>query len=292
LQAKLKDLQSKLQITLPKIGASRAADVLVVPAGQMSIEDLSDATEDMMVMERILQTKLGTAPSTRSAGYTSGYGVYGNWMSMGLDARALQSVYLQGYGALFTMEVDYPLAPGPETQDETSEPENQSQEDPLWRQMQMEVLHSETAERRQAPSEEGPKYSAEKVEALRTNAVETLKHASNIRVLKSDDVVVVTITGIAPAHIESVTSALGSKDIIVAMNGTTQVYEGGLPENIALAVVPTALTLRAKVVDIKSYAAGDLNTEQFRDRVQILYHSQLGAGAARAVEPLFGGGSY
>ena len=48
---------------------------------------------------------------------------------------------------------------------------------------------------RKTESRPGPEYDAEKVELLKKNLVETLKHATNIQALKPDESVILTIRG-------------------------------------------------------------------------------------------------
>ena len=264
--------------------------VLVVPAAQMSMEDLATVTEDMTVMSRIFQTKLETAPSTgyrpsSYGGYGGGtYGGYGGGLVLPVQGtRTLQSLYLQGYGALFTMEVGYPLAPGPESDDETAEEETESDVDSVWQEARMELLNPGATQRRQPPSEKGPQYSAAKVEELEKNVIEALKHASNIRALQSGDVVVVTITGKAP----SVNSPVAVRDVVIVQDGI-EVLRGDIPGQLQ---TQTVMTIRANIADIKSYAGGTLTAEQFRERVQVLTYPKLSSTSLTPVrDPLFNTG--
>jgi hypothetical protein len=236
----------------------------------MSMEDLGAATEDLTVMSRIFQTKLETAPST---GYTSGFGTMGNYIGYGnamlfsQGTGILQSLYLQGYGALFTIDVDFPLAPGPQTTDEAAKDETQTDVDTVWQETRLEMLNPGAGERRQASGEEGPKYSAEKVETLKTNVIESLKHAANIRALQPGQVVVVTITGKAPP----VNSPVAVRNVVIVQDGI-EVLRGDVPGQLQ---TQTVMTIRANVADIKSYARGTLTAEQFRETVQVLTHPKL-----------------
>ncbi|MBN1362158.1 MAG: hypothetical protein JW993_16300 [Sedimentisphaerales bacterium] len=269
---------------MTKFGSSPsdAGSVLVVPAADIGVEDLAAATEDMTVMARIFQSKLGQA---RSSGVVlpDFAGLYGN-VFLGPSDRGAQSIYLQGFGALFTMRVDFPLAPGPDEPEETPQEQPKTDVDPVWVQAQQEIFDPGASERENDSGKEVIKYNAEQVEDLKTSLVTALKHAANIRVLAPAEVVVVTVTGApVPTTITQIETLRGSNDVLVVeKSGATKVYRGGLPAGLGTSAA-TVLTIRAKVADISAYAKGDSSLEQFRQKVQIISHPQLGAGAGRGV---------
>lgn len=290
----LRDLQALIGRSLRGSSGSSAGPVLIVPAAEMSLADLAAATEDMTVMARILRSALGQADAT-GGGYGVSYDAYGDIYDggrlffdagpgflMGRSARTGQSIYLQGYGALFTMKVGVPLSPGLEGEEPPKKAEP-NEVDPVWVQAHQEIYAPEQAERGKT-DEEGPAYSAEKVDSLKTALITALKHAANIRNMVPDEVVVLTITGRPVADkIESVRAVPGTSQIIVQTGGATRVYEGSLPEDIQTMSAPTVLTIRAKRSDIDAFAKGELNLNQFRQRVRILSHPDLGAEGASTV---------
>lgn len=285
VEAAIKDLEHKLRVGWPLAGAGASSAVLVVPSAEMSMKDLSAVTEDMIVMGRILQTKLEVEKYStgygggRYGGYGGGYGAMGDYIGYGSAAflsrgpRILQSLYLQGYGALFTMEVDYPLAPSPEAE-EATEKEDEAEVDTVWQETRMELINPGAGQRRRTSSEEWPKYDKDKVENLKTSVIEALKHASNIRALQSGDVVAVTITG-QTALFES---DVNIQDVVVAQDGT-DVFRGDIPAGTFQ--FKEVMTIRANAADIKAYANGTLSSDQFRQKVQILTYPQLGGPAGR-----------
>ncbi len=292
----LRDLQALIGRSLRGSSGNGAGSVLIVPAAEMSLEDLAAATEDMTVMARILRSALGQADATGGGGaYGVSYDAYGDIydggrlffdagpaLLMGRSARTGQSIYLQGYGALFTMKVGVPLSPGPEGEEPPKKAEP-NEVDPVWVQAHQEIYAPEQAERGKT-DEEGPEYSAEKVDSLKTALITALKHAANIRNMVPDEVVVLTVTGRPVAdQIESVRAVPGTNQIIVQSGGATRVYEGRLPDDIQTMSAPTVLTIRAKRSDIDAFAKDELNLNQFRQRVQILSHPDLGAEGASTV---------
>ena len=77
--------------------------------------------------------------------------------------------------------------------------------------------------------------------------------------------------------------AIPETDQFVVIDGknTARVYKGGLPSEIVISA-PTVLTIRAKKSDIDSFAKGDLDLEQFRQRVQMISYPYLGGVSQRA----------
>ena len=164
---------------------SGAGTVLVIPTSEMKAEDLAAITEDMTVMSRIIDSQLGKEESRRFM-FSGDF----LWQS----SRMAQNMYLQGYGALFLKKVDFPLSPGPAVQEEEQETKKEEGVDPVWEQTKKNIFEPQE-ERRRRPERDEEKYDAEKVENLKTNVIKALKHAANIRNLKSDESVIVTVTG-------------------------------------------------------------------------------------------------
>jgi len=111
----------------------------------------------------------------------------------GQDSRATEAIYLQGYGALFLMEVNIPLSPPAEGQKEQGE-ETEERVDPIWQRAQQEIFFPKSVSIAGGPGS-GEKYDAEKLEEFKTELIKTLKHATNIRNLKPDEWVILTVIG-------------------------------------------------------------------------------------------------
>lgn len=118
---------------LPSV-ATRADSqpVLVIPTAQMKPHDLLPIMEDMNVMSRIFDKQLAKANLTQSRRYYDLYyyprsnsSARSNWSLNTLfgrqDDRATEVIYLEGFGAIFLMEVDFPLTPPPEVEEETTQ---------------------------------------------------------------------------------------------------------------------------------------------------------------------------
>ncbi len=268
-------------------GSSRANSVIVIPNQEIKAEELLTISEDMNVMSRIFGNELNQARliSTRTnwmfTGVSYGSEFWGRGNSMP------QGMYLQGYGALFLMKVDFPLSAPPEVQEQQEEKVEKGEDvDQIWEQTRQQIYEpQETVRRRRGRAErEEVKYDPEKVENLKTTLIKALEHAANIRILKPDESVVLSITGSGISDkIVSVHELPGTGQTLVIKESegkkVTKVYTGGLPEDIELSS-PTVLVIRAKKSDIDTFAKGDLDLDKFRPRVAILSYPLLGAGTA------------
>jgi len=219
--------------------------VLVIPGKPMDPQAIDQAVEDLSIMSRILgKTVAGEDHAGNMAGFTVGTDLFiatpgHTTATPGLLFPAIgrpKPMYLGGYGALFFMQVDFPLLPPPQTPQE--QPAN-SQEDPVWADARRSVLEGEA--RLDPAHEEGETqepYSREQVEALRTALITMMKHATNIRALEPAEWVTIVVQGPAP------TAAAGR----------------------------SILTLRASKANVDQYAKGQLNQQQFEQRLQVSSH--------------------
>ncbi|MHC4425484.1 MAG: hypothetical protein ACYSYV_05235 [Planctomycetota bacterium] len=167
--------------------------VLVIPtAEEIEPQDLVTIIEDVTVMCRIFDKKL--AQSYLIPGHFGYRSRNSNRiiLTTGLsrDSGSTGAMYVQGYGSLFLTEVDFPLSPPPEAQKE-KEAEGEDA-DPLWAQTKQEIYAPDQTNRRKT-DDSTEEYDAEKVADLKRTLTSALKHAANVRGLKSDEWVNVTV---------------------------------------------------------------------------------------------------
>jgi len=252
---------------------SGASTVLVIPSSEMKAEDLATIVEDMTVMARIIDKQLGQE-QLRQPWF------FGDFM--GHSSRMTETMYLQGYGALFLKKVDFPLSPTQQVQEEEQQTKNEGA-DPVWDQMKKDIYEpQEDRKRREERPEE--KYDAEKVENLKTNIIKALKHASNIRGLKPDESVIATVTGGGSSYGDyrgggyggygsrgsySMTRP-GTGQVIVQNKDkkTMSIVTPALPSDLEVTSA-TVLIIRAKKSDIDTFSKGDMDFDKFRERVLI-----------------------
>ena len=187
----------------------------------------------------------------------------------------MQSMYLQGYGALFLMKVDFPLSPPPQAEQKQEEETKKEETDPVWQQMRSEMYEPQEAGRHKA-KEPQAEYDAEKVENLKTTLVRALKHAANIRSLKQDESVILAVAGSGESGGE--TAMVTTRGTIVVDGHPRIVQQGTAPRSSQ-----TVFVIRAKKSDIDSFAKDALDYEQFRQRTQLFSSPCLGVEAGRGV---------
>ena len=190
-------LTALTQLTRRTLEYGRGGRVLVIPtAEEIKPQDLVTIMEDMNVMARIFDKKLAQSYLVQRQSFSSR-------IRISRDSRSTGAMYVQGYGTLFLTKVDFPLSPPPEIPEEKKTEEST---DPIWDQTKQEIYMPEDvsrSRRRSGRSEEIPSYDAEKVDDLKRTLTRTLKHAANIRGLKPDEWVNVTVISSAALTIRA-----------------------------------------------------------------------------------------
>jgi hypothetical protein len=231
--------------------------VLVVPSRQMDAQSMAPLAEDLTIMSRIIGKNLGDGYLLPETSATDSLIINLTLPSQNIGPRLFfpptrrpKALYVGGYGALFFLQVDFPLVPPAEQAQQAGAGES----DPVWseaRRMLYEPPRAGLADNA-TPTES---YSEEKVALLRSRLVEILKHATNIRTLDPNDSVTIVVRSTAA--------------------------EDGRPPQDTFTGLPsetpcgrTVLTLRARKPDIDLYAQGRLDPAQFEQRVQIASYKQ------------------
>ena len=249
-------------VTLPHLPhlqhSGSGGGVLVIPSAEMKVENLAAITEDMSVMSRIFDTKLSQSNLAVSRGRL----LVDNHPYLGRGNRTTEAIFLEGYGALFLMKINMLLSAPPEAQKKEKTKEEDT--DPVWSQMRREMYEPEEARRSRTNERPKEKYDAEMVETIKTNLIKTLKHATNIQALKPDQLVILTVIGDRHQSAATVTRSYsygrssGRRRMVLTTPGAEKVP-----------LLPTVLTICAKKSDIDSFAKGELDYDQFRQRTGI-----------------------
>ena len=259
VKAALREAQKRYSrgIILNKDKHVDSSSVLIIPTAETNAEELANITEDMRVMSRIIDKQVRQS-------HIHGVGWFGH--SGGLFSRDTQGIYLDGYGALFLMKVDFPLSPPVETEEEKRVEEDV---DPIWEQARREMYEPENIRVRRDcfHLEQEEKYDAEKVEDLKRRLIKTLKHGANIRNLKPNEWVILAVTGEGGQPCGVVRSRIFVK---------TDKDKGVISTQPISSVMgfssPAVLTIRVKKTDVETFSKGKLDFDQFRKRVQILMY--------------------
>ena len=170
------------------IGVAGSVAPVVIEFSNPNSAAIQKLEEDLAIMAHILgqalDRGLGQEPPPSRMGvpllYTS-------------SGRSIHSMYLEGFGALFTVKVNMPLL-APPSPGEPKPAENAA--DSEWESARREVLgQGERGSMGPAAANPETPFDAEQVETLKRTLVEALKNAANIRDLKSDDVVSIAVFG-------------------------------------------------------------------------------------------------
>lgn len=249
----------------------KGSRVLVIPSESADAKRIAALEEDLAVMGRILEKTIGEKESHASA--------------LGIDVLtfagpgAARHLYVDGHGAIFTLNVRIPLAPPPikKAAKEDEEPTNS-----VWEEAHEEVFGRSDFEKRifksYKSSGKGSKeeYDAKRVDRLKESLIEALKHAGNIRNLKADDRVTIVVSSGAGGGIAKFAIAAAEFGAGVGRGGGGGGFGGG-PDRIKVersdesSTGPSGvLTLHARKSDIDSFAKGKLDLEAFQKKVTML----------------------
>jgi hypothetical protein len=169
-----------------------------------------------------------------------------------------ECLYVDGYGPLFLVTVDFPLVAPPQEPIPTDP--NQPR-DPVWESVARE-LHGPPGASRHPNTDHGPTYNPEKALILRTTLIKALKHTVNIRALTDNNTVTVMVRSEQTygTNIETLFLKTG----VAAPDTLPQVYvESSRPSKAA-----STLVIRANLKDIQAFAAADIGLADFEKRIE------------------------
>jgi hypothetical protein len=245
-----------------------AVPVLVIPAQEMTPETYDRIVNDLSIMNRIIEKNTRTMGDVGRiyGAVLAGPGDIATPRILRASGGRPRPMFIGGYGAVFSLVVDFPLLPPPEA----AEPNKVAEKtDPTWAQAQRELQDPQAALRLQHGPAQGRVYRAEAVEILRSTLIGLLKHATNIRDLGPEAWLTILVQGPLP------TARGGSSESV----SVGSIYGDQPYETNQMLVVPgtrsegrTLLTLRARKADIDQCAKGQLDDTQFQQRVQIVTH--------------------
>jgi hypothetical protein len=247
----------------------RPARALVISPQQSDPKFVAEVEEDFAIMSRILEKEVG-----RDLGRDGPKEAMGIWISSS-DSRSPQAIFLDGYGALFLLQVNFPLvAPAEKKAESKPEPP-----DTPWERTRKEVFgqaeHDALVKQFSVYSKfdlhrSEPEYDAAKVDKLRESLLDALKNAANIRHLRADDAVVLAVSsGGGSSHSSSFTLlAPGNNSLstvtetVTAVDKLKRVGDGGGGRS-------STMTIRAKKSDADAFASGKLSADEFRKKASV-----------------------
>ena len=183
---------------------------------------------------------------------------------------SIRNLYLEGYGALFLLNVNFPLLPPPEKPELTNE---KSETDSTWEDAKQELYGQSDAWAQAGKAfkfgmSPGPQqeYDKDKVDDLKESLLEALKNATNVRNLKADESITVCVFGgVSAAPGKARTLVKRAPNAPDADRDEVRMWESddGPPAR------GTIMTIRVKKSDADAFAKGKLNLDDFRKKASI-----------------------
>jgi hypothetical protein len=248
---------------------SRAARTLIVPAAEADAQAIASAEEDMNIMARVLDKALpgreGEKPERRAMGIP---------IMSSSSGAPIRNLLLDHYGAVFFLDVRFPLLP-PEKQKEETKPKEEKSS--AWEEARSELYSSRGPKKnivmrwKESGRGEVEEYDEEKVQRLKDSLFDAFKHATHIRALKPDDSVTVIVTG----------GGVGPQDRMFVKELTGPDAERGERDRHVYSVNATGhmriksgqgggtLAIRVKKSDIDAFTQSKLDPEQFKKNVMV-----------------------
>ena len=261
-------------MTFTGVRKGSAGRALIIPKDATDVKGLAEVEEDMNVMAHILDKAVS---EDGKSGRAMGIPVYSRF---GWGGTPPQNLFIEGSGALFFLNVNYPLLPAPDKDPSTETKEKPASE---WDTAKKEMAGSprssigdsfytfgESLERVMVwDNNSSAPYDADKVENLKSDLIAALKNASHIRKLRADETVTVVVTGAIALGAEGAKTAR-SKDAAVAERYKPK-SDAVEPElSIPAAKAPAKLVLRVKKSDTDAFQNGKLNLDDFKKKVTVM----------------------
>jgi len=249
------------------------ARTMVIPKDAADAKTMEQVDEDMVVMAHILEKAVSNEDKVIRA--------MGIAVSKWPGSSSPQNLFIENHGALFFLDVNFPLLPPPAKEKETATKERTSSE---W-----EVARRELTEPAKLPgrrssdlygweagsplfiASQTPAYDAEKVEELKKRVLLSLKNASHIRKLKSDDTVTVVIQG--PGAVADKPAKSPGPDSDLDSDGDPFSAGFGAPASMTSTVTATAkLIVRVRKADAEAFENGKMDLDDFRKKAAVMLY--------------------
>ncbi len=249
--------------------SSKPSPAVVLNFGKLTPEHQGQLGEDLEVMSFLIEKKLdqtlGSMPTIRM----------GIPMLVRGGSPPVQSMFVEGYGAIFLVHVNFPLV-GPSEPPKTAadKPKN-SEWDAVRNQLEGRSVDPEEAEKSARDYQQSlyrTEYSAERVESVTERLLQALKNASNIRGLGPEDYVVISIRGKNSGTAFNTT-------FTPTYTGNGAGFGGGYPGmgsapvggggRVAVlwqndSAQESFLSIRVKKSDIDAFASGEMKFDDFK----------------------------
>jgi hypothetical protein len=270
----MQEYQALQQVYFQDAGAAAESVGPLIVFDQQDTKALDELAEDLNVFGFIVRRNLEKALGEQMPEFKMGVPM---WLENG--GRHIHASYIEGFGALFNLRVAFPVVAPP-----ASEAKSEPPKEPTEWEKARAALYGGGASTQPgwsgASSRTVQPYNAKVVETLKKQVLESLKSAGNLRHVKPDEWIVVTVTG-NPNGLDApsgTASVAGSGSYSVGGAGTRAWNRSGRP---------TVMTFRVKKSTVEALAAKGSSEEQFAGKVEVTAY----LGAESAARAGGGGGS-
>jgi hypothetical protein len=245
-----------------------AGKTLVIHSSEPDPKDQSNLEEDLSVMSHILNKAVEEELGQKGSDRVLGINVY-----FAQGPGSFNNLYLDGYGAVFMLNVGFPLLPPPAKAEEEKE---KPAVDSAWEEAREELYGGRHEEKPLMGT--FPEYSEQNVTKLKEALLEALKNATNIRNLKADESVTLCVFGGGAGQPRRAVFGRPPRTGSSSSAGTTRTEpsfrvwdaQSGKPMG---APRGSTMTIRVKKSDIDAFAKGKLTLDEFRKTAKIATYS-------------------
>jgi hypothetical protein len=255
---------------------ARSSRALVIPKEVGDAKSFAEIEEDLGVMAHILDKAVAGGDKTARA---MGIPVSGRAFVTG--AAMPQNLYVEGYGAIFLLKVNFPLQPPPNKESEVEAKEPVSNE---WEEAKREMTRPGgkgqggadpfmVFEERYGAEPWNAKvtsaeYDADKVEDLKKDVIGALKNTANVRRLKADETVTVVVTGDdARVLAKTINNSGGKPGAGKPERGVVSKTTSGERSKVSGGA---KLIFRVRKADAEAFQNGKLDLEAFSKKVAVI----------------------
>jgi len=253
-------------------GSGRTDKALVIRTTPTDAKTMAASEEDLNIMGRILEKALEKTGDEDDEDQAMGIRV----MTMSMGSGHAKRLQIEGYGAVFMLNVNFPLV-GPTTKpvdSETAESSNST-----WDEAKHEIYGRPAGADEDANADSGKeKFDTKRVERLKDSLVSALKNASNMRNIKGDESVTVVVSSGGGGGNEWFDMTGLQQNMITLKRSLAGISSGRSgPTAVTTTITPdktgeTVLTIRARKSDIDAFAKGKLSPEDFRNKTTVLVY--------------------
>jgi len=252
--------------------SNQRARTMVIPKDAADAKAMEQVDEDMVVMAHILEKAVSNEDKVTRA---MGIAVV-NWRG----SSSPQNLFIENHGAIFFLDVNFPLLPPPAKEKEPAAKEKTNSE---W-----EVARRELTEPAKGPwrrsadiygleagsplffAGQTPPYDADKVEELKKRVLAALKNAGHIRKLKADDTITVVIQG--PGAAADKTAKPGAdSELDLDSDPFSSGFAAPAPAG-STATSTAKLIVRVRKADAESFENGKMDLDDFRKKTAVMLY--------------------